>query len=451
MLNLKLQKRARAKKLINVFLAKATRAEELLFQLFLLLIPTQLAYHFWPKWAFVFGIRVDYLSPTIYFTDVLIALLLLLRLARGRIILNWEKVSKREKSTNISGVLLLASFALINIFLAGRPQVAFVKWIKIAELGLVYFYFRECFSTRRFRELVKTPLMLGIIYSSVLAMAQFVSQKTIGGLLYFIGERNFSALTPGIAMGNYFGRQLLRPYATFPHPNVLAGYILIALIFVIFEPWKKSKKGIVFITVTLGLFVMFLSMSLSAWMAGVIALFILLLKKINIDVIKPFKFIFLPFLLFSLLPPIIGSVIDYKSIISPFEITTRIDLSVAALKMIVIKPMFGVGLNNFIPTLVSPEIVHQATRWLQPAHNAVMLITAELGVVGLSIFVYIFLRFTNKYFKENKSVGILIITAMLTISLVDHYWVTLQQTQLLATMLLAYTANNQLVNKITKT
>ena len=43
-----------------------------LFYLLLLLIPTQLGYHFWPDFAFVNGIRVDYLAPTIYLTDLLI-------------------------------------------------------------------------------------------------------------------------------------------------------------------------------------------------------------------------------------------------------------------------------------------------------------------------------------------------------------------------------------------
>ena len=44
---------------------------QVLFLLLLILLPTQLGYHFWPNWSFVFGIRSDYLAPTIYFTDIL--------------------------------------------------------------------------------------------------------------------------------------------------------------------------------------------------------------------------------------------------------------------------------------------------------------------------------------------------------------------------------------------
>jgi hypothetical protein len=46
-----------------------------IFLTLLLLLPTQLGLHFWPQWASVFGMRVDYLSPTIYLTDIIIFLL----------------------------------------------------------------------------------------------------------------------------------------------------------------------------------------------------------------------------------------------------------------------------------------------------------------------------------------------------------------------------------------
>ena len=44
--------------------------EKILLFLFVLLIPTQLGKHFWPEWSRVVGIRVDYLSPTLYFLDL---------------------------------------------------------------------------------------------------------------------------------------------------------------------------------------------------------------------------------------------------------------------------------------------------------------------------------------------------------------------------------------------
>ncbi len=48
----------------------------LLFSLLLVFLPTQLGYHVWPDWALVLGRRIDYISPTLYATDILIVLLL---------------------------------------------------------------------------------------------------------------------------------------------------------------------------------------------------------------------------------------------------------------------------------------------------------------------------------------------------------------------------------------
>ena len=55
-----------------------------LLTFFILFLPTQLGYHFWPPWAYVFGIRIDYLSPTVYFTDVIVVALALLLLFEKR-------------------------------------------------------------------------------------------------------------------------------------------------------------------------------------------------------------------------------------------------------------------------------------------------------------------------------------------------------------------------------
>lgn len=42
-----------------------------LIALLVLLSPSQLGIHFWPEWSLVDGIKIDFLSPTIYFTDLL--------------------------------------------------------------------------------------------------------------------------------------------------------------------------------------------------------------------------------------------------------------------------------------------------------------------------------------------------------------------------------------------
>src|ERR1035437_5543578 len=49
-----------------------------LFYLLILFLPTQFGKHFWPNSSFVFGLRLDYLSPTVYLTDIFIGLMFVL-------------------------------------------------------------------------------------------------------------------------------------------------------------------------------------------------------------------------------------------------------------------------------------------------------------------------------------------------------------------------------------
>src|SRR5215469_9265549 len=78
------------------------KIESLLLSLFFLLLPTQLGKHSWPDFSYVSGIRIDYLSPIIYVTDVILVLLLgffAFRLFTTRL---HQKAKAQIKSKNIS-------------------------------------------------------------------------------------------------------------------------------------------------------------------------------------------------------------------------------------------------------------------------------------------------------------------------------------------------------------
>src|SRR5476649_2203358 len=57
---------------------KLTQFSKLLSYLLIFLLPTQLGIHFWPNFSLLLGIRVDYLSPTLYVTDVVILSLIVI-------------------------------------------------------------------------------------------------------------------------------------------------------------------------------------------------------------------------------------------------------------------------------------------------------------------------------------------------------------------------------------
>src|SRR5687767_12118252 len=92
-----------------------------IFFSFLLFLPTQLGIHFWPDFSSIFGIRVDYLSPTIYLTDLLVFFL----------ILKFFNPSIFKKSFWIWFFQIFLYLLATSLFLAQNQGAALYKLVKI--------------------------------------------------------------------------------------------------------------------------------------------------------------------------------------------------------------------------------------------------------------------------------------------------------------------------------
>ncbi len=219
--------------------------KKIVFTLILLFLPTQLGRHFWFDFTYVLGQRVDYLSPTIHLTDVFIAILFLLEIKE---ILRFFKKNLIPLLLSCSFIILLSLFW---IYFQSQPfGLLLYKWIKLFEFLFLVFWIKK---NVRVKE-VLFPLSLGVLGESLLAWLEFFNQRSLG--FWILGERTFNTATPGIALANWQGRLMLRPYATFPHPNVLAGYTLIILILNLFLKWQSRFLRIctfVFGTITIGI------------------------------------------------------------------------------------------------------------------------------------------------------------------------------------------------------
>ncbi|MBU0619281.1 hypothetical protein KKD62_03540 [Patescibacteria group bacterium] len=198
---------------------------KLLIQLLILLLPSQLSKHFWPEFAFIYGRRIDYLAPTLYLSDILVLVILLVYFF------------KQKKSTlltvsggfSLVGIPFKLTFAgtvycLLNIFLSLQPWLAFYGWLRILVLlGLFIVLKNYNYLLRAIRDM----LPVALFYSSIIALVQFIKQASIGGWFYWLGERQLVLGLPGIAR-ELVGTQVVLPaYATFSHPNSLAGFLLL--------------------------------------------------------------------------------------------------------------------------------------------------------------------------------------------------------------------------------
>lgn len=391
------------------------------FLLFIFLLPTQLAVHFWPDFAYVFGIRVDYFAPAIYLTDLLLILVFGL----------WLLSAKTARPVLSPPLMVAASLFIYllfsSIFVTQNQGAALYKLARIVLFSSLVFY---GLANRQW--ILKSPffyraLSLAVIYTSVIAILQFIKQQSLGGPLWFLGERLFLSSSPGIALADVFGRELLRPYGTFSHPNSMAGFILVALVFL--APWREGWSKFAF---ALGTIALFLSNSWTAYLTALL----LIAYHLTIKIKKKARFVFL-----LLIATLIISGTFLFLLGKPFgivELQDRIHLGNAARDMFLDSPIFGVGLNNFIARLPEFADTPKISWWLQPVHNMFILWATETGIVGLALLGYLAVRSLPRILLRPDKPAFLLLAIFLT-GTADHYWLTLQQNILLFGLVLGLT------------
>jgi len=435
------------------------------FFLLILFLPTQFGKHFWPDFAYVLGQQVDYLAPTVYFSDILIV---------GFIILSFLKDRMKNPELRMKGgkiiIVLLFLFLSIGIYFSASPFAGWYYLLKLFEFILLGFAMKHELTNRKHfgnQWKLLLPLSIGIIFESLLAIVQFLHQGSLGGMFYYLGERTFSGDTPGIANASLNGILVLRPYATFPHPNVLAAYLLIGMTILIFNfqfsifnqflmnQFNKYLSGnfflqmIIFIALIAGTIALFLTFSRVAIFLWLIILSFLighaLWSKIKHVVHPTYYLLFIPSVFLSMLILLFTFFPDLKYRIpttglSDESVSSRIELMQAAQQMVIKNPVFGVGFGNFLSTLPFYLIHSHFVQLLQPVHNIFYLIAAETGIPGLLFFLWFLgktLFASSKRYTLN-AIRLVLLSFVVTLGMFDHYFLTLQQGQLLLTFVLSF-------------
>lgn len=372
------------------------RPEKFLLFLLILLLPSQLAFHFWPSWSLVYGVRVDYLSPTLYFTDLLIIGLFFSSRLRVRV------------------SLPVIIFIVLNALNSSLPLLTIYKWLRVLEYYWLYKYLINYYKLKT----MNSALSLSILWTSVLTWMQFFKQSSIGGVAWWLGERTFSVSTPGIAKIaiSYWPlaiSQVLRPYATLPHPNALAGFLLVSGLIIYFQKTQSKKLlSIAALTVPITF----------SRMAIALEILILLIW------IKPLIFkILLLFSGFYFLVSFTGS---------SDSLPIRLTLTQSAISAIQKSPLLGVGLGNFIPSTLNSQL-STLNSIRQPVHNIYLLLASELGLPATLVISY-WLIVHSRRLLRTKNYQLTTAAAVIAITgAADHYWLTLHQNILLLILLLS--------------
>jgi hypothetical protein len=394
------------------------------------------------------SLTIDYLLPFLYLSDVLCCLLIVVWLILHHSSLRWPSIS-------ISGWWFVG-FLIICLSGLLFHEVGIWGWWKLCKLvelaGLVWFLsqrWRDLKVVRRYAQV----LIVGLMCEIFLMIAESVRGGSIGW--QWVGEWHYDRFTNGVATVQLFGATYLRPMGTFPHPNVVAGILAIALPVSIFyfdevftqyttEWGRRCGVWLGYVWILISIIGLTLTFSRSAWLTclGLTAFLSWHHRTIVVELLTHNRRIFygctglivVGFLIFSPL-----AVARFSSLAGSDSLsyTRRVQLQRVGWDLVQRHPLGGVGLNNFLPQLLTYGPLYGVGIWRQPIHNVLFLIAVETGIIGLSFFtmslIYLIVP-TMAMVRQTwptPSKDAWCVTgcwvAVLGISVVDHYWWTSQQ------------------------
>lgn len=374
------------------------------------------------------GRKIDYLAPAISVVDLVLMGYVFLTIATQTAALKRRALWLTLGTTLITFLYFTFVSHSIISFYFGWQILEFVlfSWAVAANRT----HWLDCV----------IPLALAVTLQTFLAAAQFLRQGSLGGLTYWLGERSFSSTTVGIAQFSVQGRLLLRPYGTFPHPNVLGGFFLVSVVLIMSDLMHRQKQVRLFKQMplryllllagtSLGVVGIFLSFSRSAWLIGLLLIGGYVIKNLT----PKLAYAGVLLLIFIVtLEEIFISRLTSSLVWDTAPLIQRAELWRAAKSMLHTSPFFGVGPGMFIKNL--PTFAPQ-TRLLQPVHSIYALVMSETGIVGFVLLLMLVAYTSLKGFVKKRWPVLISFFILLGLGIFDHYVITLSQTRLLLALI----------------
>lgn len=402
--------------------------KRILFSLIIFLIPINLGKHFISVNSYVGPQLVDYLIPTIWLTDLLIFVLLVLWVVGGGL--------KRVKNKNLLRFITVFIAVLIpSVLIAPRIEASAYFFLSLVLKIMFMLFVSEMKNIKdNFLKIVKI-LSSSVFLLSILALGQWFKQSSVFNNYLFFGEQPYSLVSSNVAKINLFGRLKIPPYATFRHPNIFAGFLSTVLVWIYFQLsyYSKSKKNsLLRASFILGFLSLILTFSQVAFVSFLLSiLFLILIKKFGK---KGVLFsIFITFLiLVTSLNIFVTNPLIFEGFYNDPSFFRRVNLLKSAYLMVKANTFFGVGLNNFTVVLSDYLPLSQVLVFNQPVHNIFMLIFSEAGIFTLASFITLFIYSLFTLLKQDYGIAAVLFVTLLNFIILgsfDHYLLTAHQTQ----------------------
>ncbi len=467
---------------------KLYRLQTILFLVLLSLLPFNIRHIFnFENISMLEGFR-EHVSWSLFAFDLfMVALIILIaceiyNVSVDSMKINWTTYEMRSYSITQQYILSLLKkpityfliFLLISSYFSQHSTIAFYNSYRII-LSAALFMAAVFLFQKRFGILLSASCVVFFsgVFQSIITLLQFSVQHSLN--LKIFGESVIAPNILGVAKFEFASQKFIRAYGTFPHPNVLGFFLLLSLacgIWIIIRYWHKKNYlfkvalvlGSLFIeagillsysrSIILSSFIL-LSIMLTTYRKKVVSIYRLSCSKLKINpmfqgVVALIAVFATLFIAYNLLVPRLC----IKECAGDTSISLRMAYGKFAYAIIANHPFTGIGPGNFVPYL-KDRFPQNFQPWeFQPSHNIYLLITAETGLLGLIAFLIaitsIILQSRIKFNNIIKDPFTILFFLTLLIGLVDHYFWTLPQGQMLFWLSLAFFTASSRIDKKTK-
>lgn len=407
-----------------------TAAVRWLFLAFLFLLPLQ------TRWiidqGFLHTVEWEYGTISLYGIDIVFLIFLCALLVHS---INHHK--RFQHSLLLTLAVALSVIAFFSLAFAANVHTGFYWWLKLSE-GLLLFACIPLVPVTM-RQCAIAVVATGVVQSCIgwiqFAWQQFPASKWVG----------ISALDPAIlgapVIEGATGR-ILRALGTLPHPNILGGFLVVALLCAVqlAVSTKKPHERLLWIaSIMLMSAALWITFSRQAWVGLGVAIIALVLhlfftqsltREADIHRLKiPLLAICMPLIIFTFAFPDLVSTRFFPTTAHRLEtksINERADAVHDTALILQETWIEGVGIGNFT---LKRAALHDAPdersnqALMQPVHNIYLLLFTELGLFGLLTFLAVCILLLAPLNWRNgwqRTWGLVLI-ALLIIGLFDHY------------------------------
>ncbi len=362
-----------------------------------------------------------------------------------RIVIRFKSTVLRYLNSVSRETILFMLFLIwisLSVTWAAYKPVALYRDLALLITVAFFAVFISKLNDKRWFKIAILSFIIGGLAQAVIGILQFSNNGSVG--IHLLGESIISPNLPGVAKFIFHGQKHIRSYGTFPHPNILAGFLIIPIFIAVGISLEKLTHKLqrhiiasreTFAGASLVLFVaaftilaagFVLTFSRSAFL-GLLGGAFVLFAKISSPAGKRKYSCMLLGLILLFFAAFIVSRSGASFLLSDQSLNERALYSDVSREIISDKPLAGTGLGQFIYNfyLRHPNL----PGWqYQPVHNIFLLMTSELGIVGLLLVLLSLASFFGKMVSEMNQMSILTISLYCCIisfpivSVFDHYF-----------------------------